>query len=135
MTPKSCDSAGRTAVFAGSFDPYTVGHHDVVERGLALFDRIVVCVGVNARKSDVTGTAEERVEAIRRIYAGEPRVAVAAWRGLTVDFARGCGACALLRGVRSVKDFEYDRDLADANLRIGGIETVLLYASTEYSWV
>lgn len=122
-------------VFAGSFDPFTIGHHDLVVRALALFDRVVVCVGVNACKSGHTGTAAERVETISHIYRGEPRVEVASWTGLTVDFAREHGAAALLRGVRSVKDFEYERDLADANLRIGGIDTVLLYSSPEYSWV
>lgn len=135
MTRKSCDKGGRTAVFAGSFDPFTIGHHDIVMRGLALFDRIVICVGVNADKSGKTGTALERVESIRRVYACEPRVEVASWSGLTVDFAHERDACALLRGIRSVKDFEYERNLADANLRIGSIETVLLYSSPEYSWV
>ncbi len=135
MTRKSCDGAVRTVVFAGSFDPFTIGHHDLVVRALALFDKVVVCVGVNAGKSGHTGTAAERVETIRSVYRGEPRVEVAAWAGLTVDFAREHGAAALLRGVRSVKDFEYERDLADANLRIGGIDTVLMYSSPEYSWI
>lgn len=135
MTRKSCDEAVRTAVFAGSFDPFTIGHHDIVKRGLALFDKIIVCVGVNSGKSGHTGTAEERAAAIRSVYAGEPRVVAALWNGLTIDFAREHGACALLRGVRSVKDYEYERDLADANLRLGGIDTVLLYSSPEYAWV
>lgn len=135
MTRKSCEEAVRTVVFAGSFDPFTIGHHDLVVRALALFDRVVVCVGVNAGKSGHTGTAAERVETIRRIYRGESRVEVDSWAGLTVDFAREHAADALLRGVRSVKDFEYERDLADANLRIGGLDTVLLYSSPEYSWV
>lgn len=135
MTRRLCDGGERVAVFAGSFDPFTIGHYDVVARALEIFDRIVVCVGINAGKTGATGTAYERAQAIGRVYAGEPRVEVATWSGLTVDFARERGACALLRGIRSVKDFEYERDLADANLRIGGIETVLLYSSPEYSWV
>ena len=115
----------RIALFPGTFDPFTTGHADIVERGLALFDEIVVAVGCNAAKRPML-TAEERVARISRLYAGEPRVRCAAYEGLTADFARRTGARFLLRGVRSVRDFEYERDLADINRRIAGIETVLL---------
>lgn len=115
----------RIALFPGTFDPFTAGHAAVVERGLALFDEIVVAVGENSAKSPMLG-AEERVERIARLYAGESRVRCAAYTGLTADFARKTGARFLLRGVRSVRDFEYERDMADINRRIAGLETVLL---------
>jgi len=134
MTRKSPDSV-RIALFAGSFDPFTVGHASVVERALALFDRVIVAVGVNSAKTG-TDPADERVEVIRRIYAALPegRVEVLAYENeLTVQLAKRLGAGWLLRGVRSVKDFEYERDLADLNRRVGGIDTVLLYTLPEYA--
>ena len=116
----------KTALFAGTFDPYTRGHHALVERALALFDTVVVAVGRNL---------DERVAAIEKLYAGNGRVKVAVYDTLTMDFAQSVGATALLRGVRSVKDFEYERDIADINLRLGGIDTVLLVSEPEYASV
>ena len=102
----------RTAFFAGSFNPFTVGHASVVERALPLFDRIIIGVGVNALKADAD--ADARVEAIRRLY-------------------RDCGAGFLLRGVRSVRDFEYERDLADINRKLSGLETIIIYTLPEHA--
>jgi pantetheine-phosphate adenylyltransferase len=131
MTQISPNGA-RTALFAGSFNPFTIGHASVVERALGLFDRIVVAVGVNAAKADAD--VEARLEAIRAVYANEPRVEVVAYSNeLTVDLAKRLGAKWLLRGVRSVKDFEYERDMADMNRQLSGVETVLLYSLPEYS--
>ena len=115
----------RTVLFAGTFDPYTRGHHALVERALAMFDKVVVAVGRNLGKNCMF-SLEERVSAIEKVYAGNDRVSVAVYDTLTMDFARSVGAVALLRGVRSVKDFEYERDIADVNLRLGGMDTVLL---------
>ncbi|MBQ8364254.1 MAG: pantetheine-phosphate adenylyltransferase [Bacteroidaceae bacterium] len=120
----------KTALFAGSFNPYTRGHHAIVQRALAIFDRVVVAIGCNMGKEGAVDTAERR-KAIEKVYADEPRVQVAVYSGLTMDYARSIGATALLRGVRSVKDFEYERDLADVNMRMGGIETVILMSSPE----
>ena len=122
----------KIALFAGTFDPYTLGHHDVVQRALSLFDKVIVAVGNNMSKKCML-TPEERVDAIKKVYLAEPRVEVALYGGLTMDYARSVGATALLRGVRTVKDFEYERELADVNLRIGGIETVILFSTPEYS--
>lgn len=122
----------KIALFAGTFDPYTLGHHSVVQRALGIFDKVVVAVGKNMSKYSKL-TPEEHLATIERVYASEPRVQVAHYEGLTVDFARKIGATALLRGVRSVKDFEYERELADINLRVGGIETVILFSTPEYS--
>lgn len=135
MTHSYPDTDCRTALFAGSFDPFTIGHASVVERALALFDRVIVAVGVNSAKSG-PADADSRVDAIRRIYAAMPqgRVEVLAYRGeLTVQLARRLGAKWLLRGVRSVKDFEYERDLADLNRRVGGIETILMFTLPEHA--
>lgn len=122
----------KIALFAGTFNPYTLGHHSVVQRALAIFDKVVVAVGKNMSKHSKL-TPEEHLAVIERVYADEPRVQVVHYEGLTVDYARKIGAAALLRGVRSVKDFEYERELADVNLRVGGIETVILFSTPEYS--
>ena len=124
--------AEHTALFAGTFDPYTVGHHRIVQRALPLFARVVVAVGRNAGKQAML-SIEERVQAISRLYAQETRVEVVAYDGLTVDFAKSIGADCLLRGVRSVKDFEYERELADINRQISGLETLLLISEPQYS--
>ena len=124
----------RTALFAGSFDPYTVGHRALVERALQMFDRVVVAVGYNSEKGGAT-TVEERVAAIAAVYRDDSRVEVRSYSCLTMDFAREVGADVLLRGVRNIKDFEYERELADVNKQIGGIDTVLLVSEPGYSSV
>lgn len=116
-----------TAIFTGSFDPFTIGHHSIVCRALPLFERIVIGVGVNERKQCML-TADERVRRISKLYAGEPKIEVRAYSDLTIDLARREGAQFIIKGVRSVKDFEYEREQADINRMVGGIETVLFYA-------
>ncbi len=123
-----------TILFPGSFNPFTVGHQSLVARVLPLFDRVVIAVGVNARKDSGDETAQ-RVEAIRALYASEPKVSVIAYSGLTVDACEAEGARWMLRGVRSTTDFEYERNLADINRRISGIETLLLFTLPEYASV
>ena len=118
----------------GSFDPFTVGHDDIVRRALPLFDRIVIGVGYNERKQYMY-TQDERVDAIARLYADEPKVEVRVYNDLTIDFARREGAAYIIKGVRSIKDFEYEREQADINRQIGGIETLLLYADARYASV
>lgn len=117
----------RTGIFVGSFDPFTIGHASVVRRALPLFDHLVIGVGVNAGKRYMTST-EDRVAAISRLYADDSRVTVEAYMGLTVDFAERQGAKFIVKGVRSVRDFEFEREQADINRRLTGVETVLLYA-------
>ena len=123
----------RTGIFIGSFNPFTVGHDSIVTRSLPLFDRLVIgVVGQQVNKPDQP-SADERAEAIRRIYASEPRIEVKTYYGLAVDFAREEGASYIVKGVRSVRDFEYERDQADINRRLtnGAIETILLYAEPQ----
>lgn len=122
----------RTALFAGTFDPFTKGHHALVLRALAIFDKVVVAVGRNMGKKCLF-SVEQRVEAIEKLYAADKRVEVMAYDGLTMDLAKEVGATALLRGVRNTKDFEYEREIADVNFRIGGIETVLLMSEPEHA--
>ena len=123
-----------TGIFTGSFDPYTVGHDDILRRALPLFDRIVIGIGVNERKSYMQ-SAEERMKTIKAIYADEPKVEVKTYNDLTIDFARRENASYIIKGVRSVKDFEYERDQADINRQLSGVETLLLYADPRYSAV
>ena len=122
-------TTNKTAIFPGSFNPFTAGHADIVERGLKLFDRIVIAVGANAGKP--VGDAEAAADAIRRIYSGRPEVVVAVYTCLTVQLARQLGARYILRGVRSVKDFEYERDMATVNMQLADIETVVLFSRPE----
>ena len=124
----------KKAVFPGSFDPFTVGHDDIVRRALPLFDRIVIGVGVNVRKTYLYN-ADKRVADIAALYAGEPRVEVKAFSDLTVDFARREGARYIIKGVRSLKDFEYEREQADINRQLSGVDTILLYADPRHASV
>ena len=124
----------KTAIFPGSFDPFTIGHHDIVVRGLQLFDEIVIAIGRNAQKPGHS-SPEERLQAIQQVYADHPRVRVYIYEGLTIDFAQQVGASCILRGVRSVQDFEYERQIADANRRLSGIDTALLYTRPEYAHI
>ena len=120
----------RIGIFVGSFDPFTVGHDSVVRRALPLFDRLVIGVGHNERKQYIVPT-EERVETIRSYYRDEPRIEVRAYSDLTVDFASRARARYIIKGVRSVKDFEYEREQADINRQLTGLETVLLFAEPQ----
>lgn len=122
----------KTALFAGSFDPFTLGHKSIADRGLEIFDRLVIGVGVNPAKQGWL-PVEERLQRIRRVYASDPRVEVISFTGLTIEAAHSCGARFLLRGVRSVVDFEFERQLADINRNISGLESVLIYALPEYA--
>ena len=122
----------RIAIFPGSFDPFTIGHASIVRRGLEMFDKIVIGVGYNTNKRSFL-TPEERVEAIEKVYASEARVKVVAYADLTADLARREQAGFVLRGIRSVKDFEYERDIASINHRLSGVETVLLFTEPHYA--
>lgn len=124
----------RIAIFPGSFDPYTIGHASIVDRALPLFDKIVVAIGVNRNKRSFL-TEEQRIHMIADLYADEPKVEVISYDGLTVDAARECGARFLLRGVRMIQDFEYEKNLAEVNRSISGLETVLLYTLPEYGHI
>lgn len=123
----------KIALFPGTFNPFTVGHQSIVDRVLPLFDRIVIAIGVNSEKAEAeSDEIARRIRSITRIYEEEPRVEVYSYEGLTADFAAEMGATYLIRGVRSIQDFEYERTLADVNRRISGLETILLYSLPEH---
>lgn len=122
------------AVFPGSFDPFTIGHANLVERALKLFDEVIVAVGYNEHKAGWL-PVEERVRALREYYRLTPKIRVESYTGLTVDFAQSQGARFILRGVRSVKDYEYELGIADINARLADIETVVLLADPTISGI
>ena len=119
-------------LFPGSFDPFTLGHKSIVDRTLQFAEEVVIAIGVNAGKKSMF-SLEERMAQIQKIYADEPRVNVASYEGLTTDFAESIGATAMVRGVRTAQDFEFERMLADVNRKLTGIETILLITEPQYS--
>ncbi len=123
----------KTGVFVGTFDPFTIGHDSIVRRALPLFDRLVIgVVGDNVNKPNMR-PAEERIQAIVDIYRDQPAIEVKTYFGLAMAFARQEGAQFIVKGVRSVSDFEHEQWQADFNRRLGGIETILLYTEPELS--
>lgn len=132
--PCECTMMERTAIFPGTFDPFTRGHESLLKRGLELFDRIVIGVGVNESKK-MELDAGRRIEALRRLYAADARIAVEGYTGLTVDFAARHRAGFILRGVRSVRDYEYELTIADVNRRLTGVETVILFTEPEWAFL
>lgn len=124
----------RTAIFPGSFDPYTKGHDSIARRGLQLFDRIIIGVGINEKKKGIVAV-DKRIKALKNLYRNEPRISVEAYSDLTVDFAKRKQADFILRGVRSHKDFEYELAIADVNKRLSGIETVILFTEPDLACI
>ena len=122
----------RTALFPGSFDPFTIGHQSIVDEGLKIFDRIIVGVGINSEKRGLL-TNENKVRLIRDIYHDNPRVEVTAYEGLTGDYCRSRGIRFLLRGMRNTVDYEYERGMMLINQKLyPEITTVLLFTPPEY---
>lgn len=124
----------RIALFPGTFDPFTLGHQSLVKRVLTCVDAVVIAIGINEKKQTYY-TLEQRVSAIQRLYANEPRVKVITYSGLTVDAAQQEGASFILRGVRSVIDFEFEKSIADVNRQLTGLETLLLFTEPAYAHI
>ena len=124
----------KTGIFTGSFNPFTIGHDAIVKRALRMMDRIIIGVGTNRQKNNEL-SADERVNQINKVYTNNQRVEVKAYSGLSVDFAITEQATCFVKGVRSVKDFEYEREQAELNRRLSGIDTILLIAEPEYSGI
>ena len=122
------------ALFPGTFDPFTNGHKSIVDRALAIFDEVVIAIGVNPDKHSMF-TDEQRAQYINKVFEGNTQVRVVCYTGLTTDLALQLNANVLLRGVRTVKDFEYERELADINRKLTGIDTLLLFTDPEYASV
>lgn len=125
----------RTAIYPGSFDPITNGHIDVIERACKLFDEVIVVVLHNNAKKTLF-TMEERLDLIKQSIVSLPNASVAAYDGVTIEFAKQHQACAMIRGIRQVKDYEYELNNASCNAWIDdSIETILMFAKQEYSFV
>lgn len=124
----------KRAIFPGSFDPFTIGHYSIVERGLHIFDEIIIGIGINHSKKTLF-TAEKRLDIIQQAFANEPRVKVMVYNSLTIDFAQEADAQFILRGLRTVADFEYERTIGDTNRNLSGVETVILFTESAYSHI
>lgn len=125
----------RICLFPGTFDPLTLGHVDIINRALPLFDKIVVGIGLNASKAPMF-SPEQRLEWIREIYKDEDRVEGAVYEGLTIDYCKKIKAHFILRGIRYVSDFEYEKTIADANRTLDkSIETIFLTGEPKYTSV
>jgi pantetheine-phosphate adenylyltransferase len=124
----------RRAIFPGTFDPFTIGHYSVVRRALSFMDEVVIGIGVNENKNTYFPVGK-RLEMIGDFYKEEPRVQVMAYDCLTIDFARQVGATFIVRGIRTVNDFEYEETIADINRKLAGVETILLFTEPELSCI
>ncbi|MDR0835061.1 MAG: pantetheine-phosphate adenylyltransferase [Tannerella sp.] len=124
----------KKVIFPGSFDPFTTGHDALVKRALVFADEVVIAIGVNIEKKTMF-TVEDRVENIQSVYKDENRIKVLTYNNLTADFAKETNADCILRGVRNITDFEYEKNMADINRKLTGIETVILFSEPEYEYV
>ncbi len=122
----------RTAIFPGTFDPFTIGHDALVHRALLFVDELYIAIGINTEKRTMF-SLDERLQRIATLYKDEPRIHVVSYEGLTTDFAQSIGAQFILRGVRNTIDFEYERNIADINRMLTGIDTLLLIRKPQYA--
>ncbi len=125
----------KIALFPGSFDPVTLGHVDIIQRGLQIFDKIVVGIGVNHNKKSMY-SQEQRQHWIADIFSGRPEVEVLSYEGLTIDICREIGAQFILRGIRYASDFEYEKGIADLNRAMSqNLDTVFLTSSAQFATI
>ncbi len=124
----------RIAVFPGSFDPFTLGHLDIIDRAEDLFDEIIVAIGTNAAKKYMW-TLEERKERLETLFKNRPTIKVETYDGLTADFCKARDAKYILRGLRNTTDFNYEQTIAQANQKVNGVDSVFLISSPEHSFI
>jgi pantetheine-phosphate adenylyltransferase len=125
----------KTALFPGSFDPFTLGHEDIVRRALPLFDGLYIGIGENQDKR-YQYTLEERMAMVQAMYADEPKIQVVSYSGLTVHFAHTLGVQFLLRGIRNPSDFEFEKSIAQANRQmVPDLDTVFLLTTARYAYI
>ncbi len=124
----------RRAIFPGSFDPITLGHYDIIERGIHLFDEIIVAIGSNAEKKYMF-SEKKRMSFIADAFKGEKKIKVDTYTGLTIDFCQKVNAQFILRGLRNPADFEFEKAIAHTNRKLSGIETVFLLTSSGKSYI
>ena len=124
----------KRAIFPGSFDPLTLGHHDIISRSVSLFDEVIVAIGINADKKYMF-SLEERMQFIEEAFADEPKIKVKSYKGLTVDFCKEINVEFILRGLRNPADFEFEKAIAHTNRDLAPIETVFLLTSAGTSYI
>lgn len=124
----------KRAIFPGSFDPLTLGHYDIISRGVTLFDELIVAIGVNAGKKYMF-TLEQRKQFIQEAFKNEPKVTVVTYKGLTVDFCKKNNVEFILRGLRNPADFEFEKAIAHTNRDLAPIETVFLLTAASTSYI
>jgi len=124
----------KRAVFPGSFDPITLGHVDIIDRAVPLFDEIVIAIGVNTEKKYLF-SVEERIAFIKKTYSDQPKIKIETYRGLTIDFCKKMKANFIVRGLRNPADFEFEKAIAITNRKLSGIETIFLLTSAETSFI
>ncbi|MBT8244300.1 MAG: pantetheine-phosphate adenylyltransferase [Winogradskyella sp.] len=124
----------KRALFPGSFDPLTLGHYDIIRRGVKLFDEIVVSIGINADKKYMF-SLEERKTFVEKAFKNEPKVKVTTYQGLTVDYCKEIDAKFILRGLRNPADFEFEKAIAHTNRKLSKIETVFLLTAAKTSYI
>ncbi|MGB2759860.1 MULTISPECIES: pantetheine-phosphate adenylyltransferase [Maribacter] len=124
----------RRAIFPGSFDPLTLGHHDIIMRGITLFDEIIIAIGKNADKKYMF-SLEKRIAFIEESFKDVPSISVKSYEGLTVDFCKKVDANFILRGLRNPGDFEFEKAIAHTNRKLSEIETVFLLTSSGKSYI
>lgn len=122
------------AVFPGTFDPFTIGHASLVERSLKVVDEVIIAIGRNEAKNTYF-PLEKRKQMIEDLYQNNPKVKVETYDGLTIDFAKKMKASIIIRGIRTVNDFEYEKTIADTNRKIAGVETIILFTEPEYTHI
>ena len=124
----------KRALFPGSFDPITLGHFDIIKRGVKLFDEVVIAIGINADKKYMF-SLEERQGFIEEVFKNEPRVKIMTYEGLTIDFCKKIDAQFILRGLRNPADFEFEKAIAHTNRKLSRIETVFLLTAASTSYI
>nr|WP_321231278.1 pantetheine-phosphate adenylyltransferase [uncultured Psychroserpens sp.] len=124
----------KRAIFPGSFDPITLGHHDIIQRGIKLFDEVVVAIGINGEKKYMF-SLEQRQQYIEEAFKDEPKVKVVTYTGLTIDFCKEIDADFILRGLRNPADFEFEKAIAHTNRKLSKIETVFLLTAAKTSYI
>jgi pantetheine-phosphate adenylyltransferase len=124
----------RRAVFPGSFDPITLGHYDIIKRGISLFDEVIVAIGVNASKSYMF-SLEQREQFIKEAFKDEPKIKVVTYEGLTIELCKRLDSDFILRGLRNPADFEFEKAIAHTNRTLSSIETVFLLTAASTSFI